>query len=82
VCRKPLWRLYKREGSGEHKRKKDRNCPLEAVLLFTALGLLPVLLRLAAFAGNVTWILALYFSFRFLRRREPRARTVQLTKAA
>jgi phosphatidylglycerophosphate synthase len=52
------------------------------VLLFTALGLLPMLLRLAAFAGNVTWILALYFSFRFLWRREPRASTVQLTKAA
>jgi hypothetical protein len=52
------------------------------VLLFTALGLLPVLLRLAAFASNVTWILALYFSFRFLRRREPGAGTVQLKQAA
>jgi len=52
------------------------------VVLFTALGLLPVLLRLAAFASNVTWILVLYFSFRFFRRREPGAGTVELPKAA
>ena len=52
------------------------------VVLFTALGLLPVLMRLAAFASNVTWILALYFSYRFLRRREPGAGAVELSKAA
>jgi len=52
------------------------------VLLFTALGLLPVLLRLAAFASNVTWILALYFSYRFFRRQRPDAGTVELPKAA
>ncbi|HJZ66200.1 MAG TPA: CDP-alcohol phosphatidyltransferase family protein [Candidatus Acidoferrum sp.] len=52
------------------------------VVLFTALGLLPVLLPLAAFASNVTWILVLYFSFRFFRRREPGAGTVELSKAA
>jgi phosphatidylglycerophosphate synthase len=52
------------------------------VVLFTALGLLPLLLRLAAFASNLTWIIALYFSFRFFRRREPAARVVELSKAA
>jgi phosphatidylglycerophosphate synthase len=52
------------------------------VMLFAALGRLPALLRLAAFASNLTWILALYFSFRFLRRREPGAGVVQLSKAA
>jgi len=52
------------------------------VVLFTALGLLPVLLRLAAFASNVTWILSLYFSYRFFRRREPGAAAVELSKAA
>jgi phosphatidylglycerophosphate synthase len=51
------------------------------VLLFTALGLLPVLLRLAAFASNLTWILALYFSFRLLRRREPGLAPISLSKA-
>jgi len=52
------------------------------VVLFTALGLLPVLLRLAAFASNLTWIITLYFSYRFFRRREPGAGAVELPKAA
>ena len=34
-------------------------------MIFTVLGLLPVLMPLAAFAGNLTWIAALYFSRRF-----------------
>ena len=38
------------------------------VLIFTVLGLLPLLLRMAALAANVTWILTLYFSYRFFRR--------------
>src|SRR5262249_54775866 len=52
------------------------------VLLFTALGLLPVLLRFAALASNLTWILALYFSYRFFRRREPGAGAMELSQAA
>jgi len=52
------------------------------VVLFTVLGLLPVLLRLAAFASNLTWIIALYFSYRFFRRREPDAGVVETSKAA
>jgi hypothetical protein len=51
------------------------------VLLFTALGLLPILLRLAAFASNLTWILALYFSFRFFRRPRPDAGVAKLRAA-
>jgi len=37
------------------------------VVLFSVLGLLPVMMRLAAFAANLTWILVLYFSRRFFR---------------
>jgi phosphatidylglycerophosphate synthase len=51
------------------------------VLLFTVLGLLPILLRLAAFASNLTWILALYFSFRFFRRPRPDAEIAKLRAA-
>jgi hypothetical protein len=51
------------------------------VVLFTVLGLLPVLLRLAAFASNLTWILALYFSFRFFRRPRPNAGVAKLRAA-
>jgi phosphatidylglycerophosphate synthase len=35
------------------------------VLLFTLLGLLPLFLRLAALAANLTWSLGLYFTYRF-----------------
>ena len=52
------------------------------VLLFTLLGLLPVLLRLAAFASNVTWIVALCLSYRFLRPQKRSAGAAELTKAA
>jgi len=51
------------------------------VLAFTALGLLPVLLRLVAFGSNLTWVLALYFSYRFFRRSTA-ARTIEFSKAA
>ena len=41
------------------------------VVLFTALGLLPLLLRLAALGSNLTWVLSLYFSYRFFRQQVP-----------
>jgi phosphatidylglycerophosphate synthase len=37
------------------------------VVLFSVLGLLPLMMRIAALAANVTWILALYFKKRFFR---------------
>jgi phosphatidylglycerophosphate synthase len=37
------------------------------VVLFSILGLLPVMMRIAALAANITWILALYFKKRFFR---------------
>ncbi|HEX4229283.1 MAG TPA: CDP-alcohol phosphatidyltransferase family protein [Bryobacteraceae bacterium] len=37
------------------------------VLIFALMGGLPLFLGLAAFGSNVTWILALYFTYRFLR---------------
>jgi phosphatidylglycerophosphate synthase len=43
------------------------------ILIFTVLGGLPLLLRLAALAANLTWILALYFSHRFFRHGTTRA---------
>jgi len=52
------------------------------VVLFTALGLLPVLLRLAAFGSNLTWILSLYFSFRFFRQQVPGTGTAKSSEAA
>ena len=51
------------------------------VLVFTALGLLPVLLRLVAFGSNLTWVLALYFSYRFFGRSTG-ARSIEFSKAA
>jgi hypothetical protein len=41
------------------------------LLIFTALGALPLLLRLAAFGANLTWIVALYFNRRFFRGARP-----------
>jgi len=52
------------------------------VLVFTALGLLPALLRLVAFASNLTWVLAIYFSYRFFRRSTAGAGTMEFSKAA
>ncbi len=37
------------------------------VVLFSLLALLPVMMRIAAIAANLTWILALYFKRRFFR---------------
>jgi phosphatidylglycerophosphate synthase len=39
------------------------------VLIFTVLGGLPWLLRLAALGANLTWVLTLYFNRRFFQRR-------------
>jgi hypothetical protein len=52
------------------------------VLVFTALGLLPALLRLVAFASNLTWVLAIYFSFRFFRRSTADAGSIEFSRAA
>lgn len=38
------------------------------ILIFTVLGGLPLLLRLAALGANLTWPLALHFNLRFFRR--------------
>jgi phosphatidylglycerophosphate synthase len=38
------------------------------LLIFTILGGLPLLLRLAALGANLTWTLALYYNCRFFRR--------------
>jgi len=43
------------------------------LLIFTVLGGLPLLLRLAALGANLTWTLALYFNLRFFRRGKPGA---------
>jgi hypothetical protein len=43
------------------------------LLLFTLLGGLPVFLRLAALGSNLTWILGIYFSRRFLNSPAVRA---------
>jgi phosphatidylglycerophosphate synthase len=38
------------------------------ILIFTVLGGLPLLLRLAALGANLTWTLSLYFNWKFFRR--------------
>jgi phosphatidylglycerophosphate synthase len=38
------------------------------ILIFTVLGGLPLLLRLAALGANLTWTVSLYFNWRFFRR--------------
>jgi len=38
------------------------------VLIFTVLGGLPLFLRIAAISANLTWIVVLYFTWRFARR--------------
>jgi phosphatidylglycerophosphate synthase len=43
------------------------------LLIFTVLGGLPLLLRLAALGSNLTWTLALYFNRRFFRTGKPGA---------
>ena len=39
------------------------------ILIFTVAGILPLFLRMASIAANLTWTLALYFSWRFTRSR-------------
>jgi phosphatidylglycerophosphate synthase len=50
------------------------------VVLFAVLGLLPVMMRIAALAANLTWILALYFARRFFRGPRATAEAVALQK--
>ena len=38
------------------------------ILIFTVLGGLPLLLRLAALGANLTWSVSLYFNWKFFRR--------------
>ena len=52
------------------------------VVLFTALGLLPLLLRLAAFGSTLTWIFSLYFSYRFFRQQVPNIGNAESSEAA
>jgi len=52
------------------------------VVLFSLLGLLPVMMRIAAIAANLTWILALYFKRRFFRGLHPGAEAVRFQKPA
>ena len=51
------------------------------LLVFTVLGGLPLLLRLAALAANLTWTLALYFNCRFFRRRKTRTAVTEAQPA-
>jgi len=39
-------------------------------------------LRLVAFASNLTWVLAIYFSYRFFRRSTAGAGTIEFSRAA
>jgi phosphatidylglycerophosphate synthase len=43
------------------------------LLIFTVIGGLPALLRLAALGANLTWTVALYFGWRFFRQGKPGA---------
>jgi len=52
------------------------------VVLFSVLGLLPVMMRIAALAANLTWILALYFKRRFFRGPRPAAEAARFQKPA
>jgi phosphatidylglycerophosphate synthase len=52
------------------------------VVLFSVLGLLPVMMRIAAIAANLTWILALYFKRRFFRGPYRGAEAVRFQKPA
>jgi len=52
------------------------------VVLFTAFGLLPLLLRLAALGSNLTWILSLYFSYRFFRQQVASVGNAESSEAA
>lgn len=52
------------------------------VVLFTLLDLLPVMMRIAAIAANLTWVLALYFKRRFFRGPSPAAEAGPFQKTA
>lgn len=52
------------------------------VVLFSILGLLPEMMRIAALAANLTWILALYFKRRFFSAPRPAAEAVAFQKPA
>ncbi len=52
------------------------------LLLFTVLGGLPVFLWLAALGSNLTWIIALYFTYRFFRRTAVSASAPKIQPAA
>jgi phosphatidylglycerophosphate synthase len=51
------------------------------IVIFTVLGGLPLLLRLAALGANLTWTLALYFNWKFFRRRPVNADAVKQQSA-
>jgi len=52
------------------------------LLLFTVLGGLPVFLWLGAIGSNLTWIGALYFTYRFFGRRKGEPARQEIPKAA
>jgi phosphatidylglycerophosphate synthase len=52
------------------------------VVLFSLLGLLPLMMRIAAIAANLTWILALYFKRRFFRSPYTGSEAVAFQKTA
>ena len=50
------------------------------LLIFTVLGGLPLLLRLAALGANLTWTLALYFNRRYFRRPKTSVGTAKIAR--
>jgi phosphatidylglycerophosphate synthase len=52
------------------------------VVLFAILGLLPVMMRIAALAANLTWIVAVYFANRFFLGPRPTAEAVPFPQPA
>jgi len=50
------------------------------LLIFTVLGGLQLLLRLAAVGANLTWTMALYFNHRYFRRPKSGAGAVQIAR--
>jgi hypothetical protein len=52
------------------------------LVLFSILGLLPVMMRIAAVAANLTWVLALYFAKRFFSGPHPAAEAGPFHKTA
>jgi phosphatidylglycerophosphate synthase len=52
------------------------------LVLFSILGLLPLMMRIAAVAANLTWVLALYFTKRFFSGPRPAAEAGPIHKTA